>query len=585
MNNISIPIIIGYILVVSLISFFSFNGKFDNLFGSQKTVSWWITGLSYFIISSENVNMLSKMGIVIDEGYSGLWIFYCSVLSVGFIPVIFAPLWSRLKFITDNQFILMRFSGFGAKVLHIFRAAYVGYLATSIFISLYLIALIKLLVLYLSLSYTESFIIVSIIAFLVILKNSYNVKVQTDIFNSILYLVAFIVGSLLVVSHFGGFKEIYFDLNSNHSESLNLFSDTTNSNTGINFFVYFAIQWWSISIIDGSGPKAQRFMSVRTPLDAFKTAIFPILLMSIMFVFKSFVLDTGLYVSHISPELVPRIGGVKDYEGFFISLFSDSLSPIVNTLVFIAFFIGLTSIFEALLNWGASFISVDLYSTYINKEASEKSKIRTSYLAMILIVSTGLAIAYFNTYLLGVQKFIFSMAAGVGPVFVLRWFWKRINAWSQLSAMLSSLLLTIGFDYFFNNIGSFNTLISSVMRDCAVSYYPLKLTVLTVLVSIIWITVTFVTRPDDKKHLEAFYKRLSTAIKPTRHSVLWKSIFLIILPMISILPFLFVWSFKFYSTLLGSVLLVMWICLILVVVLRMNKIYPSSQEVGLNGDC
>jgi Na+/proline symporter len=522
--------------------------------------------------------MLSKMGILIDEGYSGLWIFYSSVLSVGFIPVIFAPLWSRIKFITDNQFTLLRFSGKSAKILHVFRAAYVGYLVVSIAISLYIIALVKLLGSYLDLEYNQAFIVVAIIALIVIIKNSFAVKIKTDLFNSIVYLFAFVIGSLFVVNYFGGFKEIYSNLNSNYSDYTNLFTNRHNSESISNLIVFFGIQWWSINILDGSGPRAQRFMNVKTGLDAFKTAVFPILLMSFIFIFKSFVLDTGLLVANQSPEIVPIVNGAKDYEGFFISIFTNSLPSGIYALVFIAFFIGLISIFESLLNWGASFISVDIFSTYIRKDSNSKRKVQVSYIIMILIVITALIIAWFNTYLLGIQKFIFSMAAGVGPVFILRWFWKRINAWSQLSAMASSLILTICYDALYKTNDIFSNFIELNLQNFNISYYPFKLIILTFLVTTIWLTVTFLTKPDSSAHINRFYSKLRLTFKTNRKvTIIWKTALIVLLPVITILPFIFVWSFKFYSIILAIALFALWIGLIFIVVMKMKDLYSELE--------
>jgi hypothetical protein len=176
--------------------------------------------------------------------------------------------------------------------------------------------------------------------------------------------------------------------------------------------------------------------------------------------------------------------------------------------------------------------------------------------------------------MLGVQKFIFSMAAGVGPVFVLRWFWKRVNAWSQLSAMVSSLVLTIAYDSAYKMLPNFTVWIKYNMSEHNISYYPLKLVILTVIVTGIWLLVTFLTEPDDKEHLQRFYSKIKSRIYK-KSDVVWKVVFLLLLPLITILPFVFVWSFKFYSIILGAMLFTFWIGMIWIVVLKMNKIYSE----------
>lgn len=132
----SLSIIVLYVLLLFLVSVLSYRKGFLNVFQTEGKIPWFIAGFSVFLINPDTINILSKMGIVAEEGYSGMWIFYSAVLGTGFLPILFAPLCSRLNFMTDNQFILLRFSGRSAKILHLFRAAYVINLGNSLYNSL-----------------------------------------------------------------------------------------------------------------------------------------------------------------------------------------------------------------------------------------------------------------------------------------------------------------------------------------------------------------------------------------------------------------------------------------------------------------
>lgn len=120
-------ILLLYVSLLTAISIFSYRKGFKNIFSTEKSLPWFLAGFSLFVINPDMINVLSKMGIVAEEGYAGLWIFYSGVLGAGFLPILFALLWSRIKFMTDNQFILIRFSGRSAKILHLFRAVYVRF--------------------------------------------------------------------------------------------------------------------------------------------------------------------------------------------------------------------------------------------------------------------------------------------------------------------------------------------------------------------------------------------------------------------------------------------------------------------------
>jgi Na+/proline symporter len=574
-------VIIAYLLILISVSFLAYSKKHQNIFSSEKMIPWWILGMSYFIINNDNINSLPQMGILLEKGYSGLWIYYTAFLSAGIIPIIFAPMWGKLRFMTDNQFILFRFSGTSAKILHGFRAIYVGYLVVALMCSMYIIATTKLFVVFFHMDYNFAFGIVSLLALLIIFKNSFRVKVRTDFLNGILFIVIFIISAIYILKYAGGAQFVYHALNTDFYEQTRLFPQegfTSTFETLPNILVFFLVQWWSINVLDGGGHEAQRFMTARTPKNAFKVAIMPILFITIFFVFRSIIYDAGILLYKTKTALIPMTNGMADNEAFFMGLFANILPDGLKALAFIAFLIGFVASYESFLNWGSGFVSVDFINTYVDKFAGENRKVLYAYLVMFLITITALIVAYYNQYMLGLQKFIFSMAAGVGPVFILRWFWWRINAWSQLSAMLSSLIYTIGFDLMYAFSGAFHTGFDSLLLQWNFSYYPLKLLILTILVSLTWLTVTFLTKPDEKEHL----KRFAEKVKPsgcwpkgfdTPQSISYRKIaILAVYALVSVLPFIFVWMFKFYSIPIGIALFVLWVFSIWLIVARVKNV-------------
>jgi SSS family solute:Na+ symporter len=573
-------ILITYLVLIILVSLLSHRKGFQNIFSTQKRLPWFFAGFSVFMFNPDTINVLSKMGIVATEGYSGMWIFYSGVLGAGFLPIIFAPLWSRLKFMTDNQFILLRFSGKSARILHIFRAIYVGYLVAALFIAQIFIGISKLLVVFFEVTYLQSYLIICGILAFIVVKNSLHLKVRTDLLNGIIYLLAFAIGGFYVIRQFGGFGEVYSKLNTHYEPFIRLIPenlDKTSFGSWPTLLVYFLVQWWSIQILDGAGPEAQRFMNTKNQYQAFKAAFLPLILFSLVFIFHSFVIDAGILMVHETSHLVPQIQGAPDLEAGFLTLYKISMPQGMSVLVFLAFLVAMISFLEAYINWGASFVVVDLFKTYIYKRKSDRFFSMLSYMVMLVIGITGIAIAWYNTHLLGLQKFIFSMAAGVGPVFVLRWFWWRVNAWSQLSAMLSSLILAVGWDFLYDHNRSFQSIVSASFETLNMSPYSFKLACITLLVSLIWLMVTFLTKPDDHGTLDAFVAR----VKPggwwqgrktdTLKFSTRKLVLLLIYPVISILPFLIIWQFKFGTPLIASALSVGWIALIIFTIRSMSK--------------
>lgn len=576
----SLTIIIIYLLVLALVSILSYRRGFQNIFRTEKSLPWYLAGFSVFLINPDSINILSKMGIVATEGYAGMWIFYTGVLGAGLLPILFAPLWSRLKFMNDNQFILLRFSGRSAKVLHLFRAVYVGYLVVALFIAQIFIAMSKLLMVFFDVSYSQSFLIMGILLLTLIAKNSLQLKVRTDFLNGLIYLLAFAVGAYFVLKQYGGMSEIYSKLNTNYQDYTNLFPgkiEQTTFGSLPTLFVYFFIQWWSINVLDGSGPEAQRFMNTKNPFQAFKAAFLPLILFSLAFLFHSFVIDAGILMIHESEASIPVINQSRDLEASFIMMYKEAMPGGLGTLVFLAFLVGFISFLESMLNWGSSFLVVDVFNTYLFKARTDRSNSLLSYALMALIGITGMIIAWYNTHLLGLQKFIFSMAAGVGPVFILRWFWWRINAWSQFTAMISSLVLAVGWDLAFQTSDGFRQFIEQQLNIFDLSYYAFKLLSLTILVSASWLLVTFLTKPDDPATLAKFIEQVKPGgwwpgrplVKNTVPVRKW--LLLLLYPVISILPFLLIWQFKFGTTWMAVLMLSAWLSLLFFTVKKMAQ--------------
>ncbi len=569
----SAPILLSYFLILIVVSLFSYRKGFLNIFRTEKSLPWFLGGFSVFMINPDTINILSKMGIAATEGYSGLWIFYTGVLGAGFLPILFAPLWSRLRFMTDNQFILLRFSGRPARILHLFRAVYVGYLVVALFIAQVFIALSKLLVIFFDISYGRSFLFIGFILAGLIAKNSLRLKVRTDLLNGILYLAAFALGGIYVLRFFGGAGEVYPRLIAEYPAHIRLFPEgweQTSFGTLPTVLVYFLVQWWSIHVLDGAGPEAQRFMNSRGPFQAFKAAFLPVILFSMVFLAHSFVIDSGILMVHDSSGLIPQINGSADVEAGFIQLYKQAMPGGLSTLVFLAFFVGLISFLESFINWGSSFVVVDVFKTYLIRDRGERTYSVLSYAIMALVGASGILIAWYNTHLLGLQKFIFSMGAGVGPVFILRWFWQRINAWSQLTAMLSSLIFAVGWDLLYVRSGDFHQFVENATGTLNMSPYAWKLLCLTFLVTITWLSVTYLTRPDDEATLKAFQEEVRIDRSPGKGQ--WRKILLLLAyPLVSILPFLIIWQFKFGSALLAAAMTVSWTLLLMLTVRGMSR--------------
>jgi Na+/proline symporter len=180
----------------------------------------------------------------------------------------------------------------------------------------------------------------------------------------------------------------------------------------------------------------------------------------------------------------------------------------LSPLILLGFFALFITSAESVMNWGASFFTVDFYKGYLVKNQTPKHYARISFLMMVSLSALSLIAALYIDSLETLIKITFSISAGVAPVFALRWFWLRINAWSQLSAMLSSGVYTLIFYILQGNYEEF-------FKQSVLQPYEWRMIIVTILTTITWVVVTLLTPKDDAQTLERFKKVL-----PTRNEVL-----------------------------------------------------------------
>jgi Na+/proline symporter len=246
----------------------------------------------------------------------------------------------------------------------------------------------------------------------------------------------------------------------------------TSENSWFSMFVFLGIQWWSCYLFDGGGPEMARFTAVKNTKSAILTGLLPI---AISFV-ASFImmghilLILGLKSNQVNPEI--------HYVDSVFQVIPATMKPIV-LLGFFGMFITTA---ESLMNWGASFLTIDVVKGNLLPNLKEKQVQKVSFAMMLFLSLLAVIFAFYVDNLQSLIKLTFSISAGVAPVYILRWIWFRINAWSQLSAMLSSAVFTMLYP-------SFHT-------DLPLSQYPMqeaRVLVVTLLTTFVWILVTFLT--------------------------------------------------------------------------------------------
>jgi len=470
-----------------------------NLFYS-KNESWWLIGFSMLLASGIMIEPQLICSSLLKGQLSDMWLYWCAAIGSAFSVSFFAHLWRKVPVKTENEFLFFRYSGTGAKVLHNFRSLYLGLLIVPFIISFSLLAFSKI---FCSIVEIEINFAIAILTFLVILLTFFNSLKQRLKLDFVLFIVFIVLFLIIMINLFlctGGLSHLATTVQSsktNFDIIPSLGSKTFNA-----FIVFVLMQWWSASLLDYPDMNGQKLRATNTSKDLLKSVFIPslsiVLFRVLLFTLPFMAVCYGYVSSSADSELA------------FTSLFVKVLPSWMLVFVVVVFMIPFLSLVQNTQNWGGSLLIENFYKHTINPNLSDAKAKKFGIIAMIYIIIVSGGIAIYADSLVGITKYLFAITAGLGPVFMLRWYWWRINAWSQLSAMLAALIYPPVLDWFYDNNKAFHQLLVSLEQNFNIDYYPIKIIILTIAVCITWLVVTFCTAPTDSTILQTF----ASTIKP-----------------------------------------------------------------------
>lgn len=476
-------------------------------FLSGRTLPWWLLGLSMVAttFSTDTPNLVTD--IVRQNGVSGNWVWWIFLLTGLLTVFVYAKLWRRSDVNTDMEFYELRYSGWAGRFLRGFRSVYLGIIFNVMAMAGVTLAAIKIGAIMLDISAVETVLYAGGVTLIFSSVGGFRGVVYTDF---ILFFTAMIgaIGAayyLVNLPEVGGMSGILS--NELVSSKISIFPDLSDEYILWTLLVIpLAVQWWSSwypgAEPGGGGYIAQRMLAAKSENHALGATLFfnimhyalrpwPWILVALasLIIFPD--LDS---IRETFPNVVEdKIGHDLAYPAMLTLLPSGLLGFVLASLVS-----AYMSTISTHLNWGSSYVVNDFYKQLINKNASEKELVNVGRVSVVIlmIISSLFAIALTNSYQL--FDIILMFGAGTGSIFILRWFWWRINAWSEIAAMLSSGLISI----FFAN----EKIASSIFNENFIEPY-FKFPVIVLITTIVWLLVTFLTKPDDDQKLMEFYKK------------------------------------------------------------------------------
>ena len=477
----------------------------DDYFVAGRRLSGWLAGASMAATTFSIDTPLYVAGLVGSRGLAGNWEWWSFGLAHVAMAVVFAPLWRRSGVLTDAAFTELRYGGAAAAWLRGIKAFLLALPVNCIGIGYAFLALRKVVEALgivsgqpAALGITDTVWLLAVVALLVI---SYTVAgglwavVVTDLIQLLLALVGALVVAVAALRAAGGMDALLSQLQDlGRPELLSLVPWNWQDGgirwlegAGISvpmFTAYLAVQWWSFRRSDGGGEFIQRMLATRDEQQA--------RLAGWVFLVVNYLIRSWLWVV-VALAAVVLLPEQIDSELSYPALAVQLLPPVALGLVVVSLVAAFMSTVSTSVNWGASYLTHDLYQRFLRPRAGSRELLLIGQLTTVLLLLLGVITALVSDSIGTVFRLVIAIGSGPGVVLVLRWFWWRVNAAAELAAMLC------GF-----GVG----LLTSVIPLVRIDDYGIRLTVITGVSAVVWLTALLLAPPESDEVLERFVRQV-----------------------------------------------------------------------------
>ncbi|MGC8739857.1 MAG: sodium:solute symporter family protein [Candidatus Sumerlaeaceae bacterium] len=474
---------------------------------SARSLPWWIAGTSMVATTFAADTPLAVTGLVVKRGLAGNWLWWAFAVGGMLTVFLYARLWRRAEVLTDVELIELRYGGKLAAFLRVFRAVYLALPINSIIIAWVNFAMLKVLKVTLvgeSVSdWTLLAIMLGITGFYTMLSGMWGVAI-TDVVQFVIAIVGCIVLAVLAVRNVGGVQALHQQIASvaEGGEHALRFVPDWSAQSWLSptlFLSYILVMWWASwypgAEPGGGGYIVQRMASCKDERHS--------LLATLWFQIAHYCLRPWpwIIVGFVALVKYPELRDAQDAGVGYARVMKDVLPEGLRGLLLTAFFAAYMSTLSTQINWGASYLVNDVYKRFVVKSASDKHYAWVSRAASVLILFCGAYATQFVESVDQAWKLLLALGGGTGAVFLLRWYWWRINAAAEIAAMVASfsffvLIRALGFTKI---PGSFLAI---------EEYQTIAIALATI---IVWLIVMYLTPPESQKTLQNFFRKVRPA--------------------------------------------------------------------------
>ena len=477
----------------------------DEFFLSGRNMPWWLLGISMVAttFSADTPNLVTD--IVRTNGVAGNWVWWAFLLTGMLTVFVYARLWRKSGVLTDLEFYEIRYSGKEAAFLRGFRAIYLGFFFNIMIMATVCLAAIKIGGIILGISPLSTLFIASTITVTYSMLGGFKGVVYTDFFQFILAMSVTIWSAFYFIElpEIQSLKGLFS--HPNVINKLDLIPDINDREVFITIFVLpLAVQWWSVwypgAEPGGGGYIAQRMLSAKDENNAIWATL--------LFNFAHYAIRPWPWILIALASLIifPDLASINEaFPGIDEKLLKNDLAyPAMMTLLpkgviglmvasLVAAFM---STISSHLNWGSSYIVHDFYSRFINSNSTDSEKVFVGRIATLVLMFLSACFALVLNNALQAFQILLQIGAGTGLLFILRWFWYRINAYSEITAMIVSFILAIYLQIIHPSLG-----FEPIKQD-------IQFLTSVFITTVAWVGVSLLTPPSNLNTLKEFYTKI-----------------------------------------------------------------------------
>jgi solute:Na+ symporter, SSS family len=465
-------------------------------FVSGRSLPWWLAGTSMVATTFAADTPLVVAGLVAKYGVAGNWLWWNGAFSGVLTVFFFSRLWRRAGVLTDVEFAELRYGGRPAAVLRGFRALYLALPINLIIMGWVTRAMVSILQITLNIDpWKAAIFLFGLTALYSVFAGLWGVIV-TDLFQFVFAMGGSILLAVLAVQSVGGLDALTAKVSAHFGSTEAAFGVIPPLDAPwlpiTTLLVWLSVQWWAAwypgQEPGGGGYVVQRILSTKDERSG--------LLATLWFTIAHYALRPWPWILVGFVGLI-RYPGLANPEDGYAKVMVDILPSPFKGLLLAAFAAAYMSTISTHLNWGASYLVNDVYLRFIKPQASPRAQVVASRVATAVLMVSSLIVMGFLSSVEQGWKILIGIGAGTGLVFILRWYWWRVNAWSEISAMVTSFVVSL-----------LLTIFGHSLSDTSTPDYAFTMLTTVGITTVVWLAVTLLTAAESEATLDRFYRQV-----------------------------------------------------------------------------